>query len=315
MGEQLANAVTILLVAASAGTWIILLFVWASSGRLLKFEPRLRPRWKLSEALLVFLVFHWPFLMGVALELREGWGVSQTVVPNDGHWSEDAVGSDAPNGEELGLHPVLVLIQSDPRPSTFVACLLMVAVVAPLAEEFVFRLVLLGYFLQQEKRWRLRWPAVRSFPRAGFPVALISAWFAGLHARRTEQLPNPEAIWSGLLFTSFIGLLAVATVIKLAGAKSGPFFANLGFSRSRFLTDVRLGAIGFLALTPPLSLLQAGLMPVFAKWGVVPDPIPIFALSVALGVLFASTGRITSCLILHMLHNLASFLLLVLSLM
>ncbi len=83
----------------------------------------------------------------------------------------------------------------------------------------------------------------------------------------------------------------------------------MGIWPDKWWEDLRVGAVAFLAIVPPLWLLQALLLPFLRSWGVAPDPLPIFVLALGLGTLFYRTGRLTPSLALHLLTNLASFVL------
>lgn len=312
MGEQIALALVLGLGLASLLTWFYLLSRWVSRGQLLDYEPRIRPRWRGGEVFIVFLIFHWLLLLSGLFELL-------AALSGGGHWGQESsplpVAMTPEELEKLVLHPVIVLVQSEPSTLTVLTCFLVVAILAPVSEEVVFRLVLLGYLLRKEKRWRIRAGWLRRLPRGAVSVVVISLWFAFLHARPISEPPHPSDVWVGLIVTGFFGLIAIATTMILAAGKQGGFLVNMGLEGRKWWTDFRLGAVAFLALTPPLWILQLRLVPVFARWGMVPDPVPIFVLSVGLGALYAYTGRVAPSIVLHMLHNVASFLLGVLSLL
>lgn len=309
-GEQLLGAGIGVLFVASGLTWLVILVRSLSGLPVLRYEPRIRPRWRAGEVLAVFLLFHWMFLIGLFLRIQETLFSPRKEERVTFRRLESAL--EPPAGDEATedqiAHPVIRLLRKNPEPATMLVCFFLVAAWAPISEEFIFRLVLLGFALRQEKLLRLRIALLSSLPRGALSVAAVSLWFALLHARGAEEVPDDESIWAGLVFTAVIGALSVLLIAAMAGSKPGRYWENLGIHPEKWRSDLRLGVLAFLAVTPPLWWLQAKLAPVFASWGIAPDPVPIFLLSVALGAVTASTGRIVPALILHMLHNFASLL-------
>ncbi|MCS7239041.1 MAG: CPBP family glutamic-type intramembrane protease [Thermoguttaceae bacterium] len=317
-GELLGTAVIALLLGASLLIWVTILARWIGRLPVLPYQPRLIARWTGKEVLAVFLLFHWSFLFNFVFQILE------IVTPEDPASSVTATSAEEePVPESNGqkdiqekdiLHPVIILLQSDPSPSTLLICSFLVVVLAPVAEEFVFRMVLLGYALQKEKYWRISRTKPLNLPRGGLSVLIVSLWFAFLHGRVSgEGPPHQKAIWGGLILTGALALVTIVLVFSIAASKGGSFWQNLGVLPQKLLSDLWLGTLGFLAVSPPLWVVQAQLVPIFAKWGIAPDPIPIFLLALALGTLTATTGRIVPAIMLHVWHNFSSLLIALLS--
>ena len=66
----------------------------------------------------------------------------------------------------------------------FLLCVISAAVVAPISEEFLFRVLLQGWLEALEHRWRRQMPTLRRLiPRGTGPILLTSLLFARLHFR------------------------------------------------------------------------------------------------------------------------------------
>ncbi len=71
---------------------------------------------------------------------------------------------------------------------------------------------------------------------------------------------------------------------------------------SKIFHDVRTAGVTFLAVTAPVLAINVAASELLPK-SVVSDPIPIFFLATALGILYYRTHRIVPSLALHMAFN------------
>ena len=79
-------------------------------------------------------------------------------------------------------HPLVKMVRDEPGSQTLILATLMAVIVAPLVEEFLFRVVLQGWLEKRESRWRRAgYPLFRGVPRGFGPIVLSSALFALLH--------------------------------------------------------------------------------------------------------------------------------------
>jgi len=325
MGELLAEVVVLVTVLVSLVTGAKLWNRLRKNEELLPYEAGRRPYWSGVEALVVFFLFHWGLILGLALELLFGGLpspspeqplIEQVLMHSDLQWefSEEA-SSSAENAspssdwEELVVHPVFLLLQADPSLGTVLWCSAVVVLLAPIVEEVIFRLVLLGYLAERERRWRRRVRFLRGFLPGLIPVVGISLWFALLHGRSAEEIPAVEEVRQAMNFTAQLGIVTLLAVMIMAAGKRGGFLANMGVDLRKLGYDLKVGALACVVVTPPLWLLQAQLTRLLAPLGWVPDPVPIYFLAVVLGMLYYRTGRVVASVVLHVLHNLASFLL------
>jgi membrane protease YdiL (CAAX protease family) len=107
-------------------------------------------------------------------------------------------------------HPVETMLRGDLSPSTVVLAFVSAVVLAPLAEELLFRAVLQGWLTQlfvraELNEQRAEIPQVQTKaevgsqpgatpgrPRSWYPVVITSILFAGIHS---EQMPAPIALF------------------------------------------------------------------------------------------------------------------------
>jgi len=222
-------------------------------------------------------------------------------------------------------HPLTILIQkSGSHPLVILVCFLTAVVVAPLAEEFVFRVV-----MQCGIESTLR----REFGHSVWmrlPVLITAMFFAAIHFRPPVQ-PEIDQPYIDQLFKEMtsvmIGrLLAVAIVIVIFRSFYRIRWNDIGLWEGaallRSATVRRIGrdALGalllFLMIIIPVSIVNVAVV-TFAKsdWAVahgisasMVDPIPLFLFALVIGTLYYRTRRFASVFFLHAFFNLYGFL-------
>ena len=206
----------------------------------------------------------------------------------------------------LQEHPITQLIvrgQADPR--VFLVVFLVGVVIVPIAEEFLFRLLLQGYVEKQEARLRkfLRLHGIHSALRGLFAVLCSSTIFAAIHWRSTAEETPLQEMFDGFL-ALIIGYFAVLTTITtyllfIRGASPG----DLGIDWRKIPGDCILGMKAACFLLPPVYLLNIGLVKSVGTLGFTLDPIPIFFFAVGTGLLYYRTHRILPCIVPHVMLN------------
>ena len=290
----------VLLAAFSVSGWfsISILRRWLRGEPVVAYAPRRRVPWHGGDVLAVLIVY-------VALITQAIFAVRWWLGP-------DLVRPLADAGPTDEAHPIVRLIAGG-NAWMLVAAVATAVIVAPLVEEFLFRVLLLGYLEDAWRRWRRAAPALRRLgPAALAPVVVVSLLFAWLHVRShaTHYTPQYEA---GMLFgQEAAAVLTVLFAIVLLRCRAGADAADFGWSPQHLAADVRLGFTAFCAMATPLYLLQFALQWLLPK-GVAPDPAPIFLLALALGTLYHRTHRIAPSLAMHVSLNATSMLLLLLT--
>jgi membrane protease YdiL (CAAX protease family) len=184
-------------------------------------------------------------------------------------------------------------------------------IVAPIFEEFMFRVLLQGWLEARWSRRRRRHPALRRPPWSWLPVVLPAAIFAVIHVRLGRAPQSPQfltAMFLGQIAAS-LATFGVAIVVLRLGA--GATAADLGWQPRKLPGDAKLALVALLAAAPPLLLLQFDLHEAlnWAGMTIAPDPIPLFFLALVFGVLYQRTHRIAPSLFMHMAFNATSIVL------
>ncbi|NLY00680.1 MAG: CPBP family intramembrane metalloprotease [Rhodopirellula sp.] len=281
-------------IAACLATWIWIATRLARGEPVLPYEPRRRVPWRFGDVAAVFLIYLFPALLGLALSFT---GVAA------GRGQPD----EAARPEEVGVsHPVLDLLATDPGFLTLVFCIFVVVAVAPVVEEFLFRLVLQGWLERVERR-RIR---VRAMPppiRGLMPVLVTAILFASLHFRVAQPKLEPTRVVDMLIQVAVWNLVVLATGVALLRMRRGATLVDFGVVPERILPDIGLGLLTFFAVAAPIYSLQAVLHFLLSDW-FAPDPITLMFFAMALGLLYFRTHRIVAPVTLHMALNGTSLL-------
>lgn len=284
-----------LLVLVGASVFVGWLVVWRLRSKLpvLPYQNRRQVPWRAWQVMAVFLVMEFPLLAGVLLSLLLG---------------PQAAGAGASQaGEEVDVrHVIEDLLRADPSPTTWLLCILVAVVVAPIVEEFTYRLILQGWLEAEERLCRRRVPELRRLIPGVVPVVLVSLLFALRHFRLAsrpmgadliKQIMVFQAVWSTFVFTFALAFLRIF---------SGATAADLGFVGKKFLADVRLGLLAYAGIMAPLIFLQIGITTYILPDNVAADPIPLFFLALVLGCVYYRTHRVTPAIVIHMAFNATS---------
>ncbi len=188
-------------------------------------------------------------------------------------------------------------------------CGISTVVVAPVVEEFLFRVVLQGWLEALESRHRRRMPTLRRLlPRAFMPITLTSLLFAMMHFRVEGPPPDKRFLLFMMIGGSAAGLVTAALAALALHWRVGATAADFGWSPRTIGRDAGLGMAAFGAVAVPIYVLQIVLFQFFPKY-VSADPITLFLFALVLGTLFFRTHRIVPSIVLHASLNATSFLL------
>ena len=156
------------------------------------FEPRRTVPWSGVDVLALLAAYF--LIASLALFSAErllGWDFNPNRIEADEAPHVESPESAAAGHEPIELdraHPIVVLLAKRPGIGTFLLCLATVVVMAPIAEEFFFRLVLQGWFERIDLRFR------RLFRYSGRLVGTAGPRFvAALRVLQSASVP-PEAI-------------------------------------------------------------------------------------------------------------------------
>ena len=198
-------------------------------------------------------------------------------------------------GGEGYQHPIVQMIQKGKdEPIVLFVAFVSVVVVAPLIEEFLFRLLLQGWL--HAKLLLFRVPCA-----AGIAMTVTSLGFALIHAGDSGNI----GVWP-LFFLFFVSsminlmifIFGIVYLILVRKAKMTQWlFGTVPFFRSGFFT-VAGYCLLVVVFCQGLGVIL-GLM--FENMNV--SPIPIFFFSLALGALYSKTKNLLYCILLHACLN------------
>ncbi len=205
-------------------------------------------------------------------------------------------------------HPIVVLLHARPDVGTLLFCFLMGVVVAPVGEEFLFRLLLQGRLEDTERRLRRRWPPLRFVLRGLIPVLLVAGLFAVLHTRGADVSLDPDQTFRALRRMSLIWAVLVSGSAAWICYRTGARLADFGVVPRQIPGDILLGAGTFLAVAAPMFVIQGVLTLAVQrlKLPVVADPVAVLFFGTVLGVVYYRTQRIVPSVVIHALLNFTS---------
>jgi membrane protease YdiL (CAAX protease family) len=182
-------------------------------------------------------------------------------------------------------------------------------IIAPLTEEFLFRLLFQGWlskFFQQVLLKKLKHSLLVSFLSGVFPIVLVSTIFAAAHGGKRMTQPVDVQFYS-ILGVGIVDMLIFCFGVVFLRITYGVTLSEIGFRVNRIFSDIFVAVLTFLWSTPFILGLHALLRNSFPDRNT--DPVPLFIFSIILGVLYYRSGRIQLCFVLHALLNGFSFLL------
>jgi membrane protease YdiL (CAAX protease family) len=315
----LADIAALAVIVGGVSVWLTIFRRILQRRPLVPFEPRRPVPWNGFDVLVVLFgyvclggllvlaanqVLGWEFDT-VQAEVSDVQQVETPVdePPTEENQEEPQVGEpeEGDNGIDLErAHPVVVLLSGDSSPGTFLLCLFTVVIMAPLAEEFFFRLLLQGYFEKLDFRCQRVWRF--SGQLLGLmPILLSSLLFASLHAREPEDPLPVEQLIQLFAIDSVTKILLVTGAVTYLALFRGATWRDLGFRLDTFWKDLGLALAAFLAVIVPIYLLQEGLGLLLPDK--VPDPVPLFFFAIALGYLYFRTHRLMPAILLHLIFN------------
>ena len=311
MNDPFQNAFTLAAGIGAAAAIAVSSLVWIAIGRrilrgnpLVPYEGRRPVPWKTIDVAVIFGLYFLPMLVGLAVFAfqapsgGESAGVAEISQP---------VTTEAADGEEVDTqHSAIDLLRQDGTVLTWVLCVLAAVVVAPVAEEFLFRFVLQGWLEAVEHRRRR--PGMRRLARGARPIMISSLLFAATHFRLAEPAADPDRLRMAFVIQMGWSLLAVAYAVAWLRFRTPDLTAaDLGIDPGKTKSDIGLGLAAFLAVACPIYLLQFVLTSLWPN--IVPDPIPLFFFALVLGFLYYRTHRLLPSIVLHMALNGATLLL------
>ncbi|MCE5269387.1 MAG: CPBP family intramembrane metalloprotease [Planctomycetaceae bacterium] len=286
--QIVAATFVMLMIAGCVTVWAIAIGRWRRGQPVIPYQPRRPAPWHGIDVAIVITMFMVtaPLLM----QLTRSW------------WHAPApVAAPARIDHAETEHPLERVLVERPSVSAVLVCVALAVVVAPVTEELLFRLLLQGWLESVERRWRRRLVALRQMTAGLLPISAVALLFAAVHYREPERgdVTTIVRLQNVQVAASLITVIVLVWWLRFA---AGATMVDLGIVRGKLMADIKLGLLAFVAVTGPIYAIwfvAQRLLPA----DVVTDPIPIFGLAVALGVLYYRTHRIVPAIALHMAFN------------
>ena len=289
------ESVEVLAVVTCLMVWIWTIVRSLEHRPVAPYQPRRPVPWRASHLAMIVL-FYLTLQYGMILGIHAFLGTTPKTV------SQGA-------GESTTAHVVGQLL-AEGNPWILLLCCVSAVVVAPLAEEFFFRVLLQGWLEAFWHRRRRQMPADlrRWLGNGAVPVGLTAILFAMAHFR--VQMPRINATFLTLVLAgdAVVRVIAFLFAVALLRFHAGATAVDLGWTRGKLRSDVELGVGAFLAVAVPIYVMQVVLGHLLPE-SIAPDPIPLFFFALALGVIYYRTHRITPLIVLHAVFNGTSLLL------
>jgi membrane protease YdiL (CAAX protease family) len=295
LSQERALYVLAFFLCVSAGLWARLVARWQKGEPILPLARRRPVPWLGQDVLLVFFI-------SLLIPMGMAGAVHSWLPANNGLPADD-------QKKELA-HAAQQLLRTK-EPAAVAVAAIMAIVVAPLIEEFLFRVLFQGWLEAVWSRRRKKHPELRLAPLSSIPVVLPAAIFAIMHLRFGKAALSPDVLLVGFLSQMAADLLVLALAIGFLRFAVGATAADLGWNVEMIPSDARLGGLALLIVTPPILAMNTGLTLLVNATGamVAPDPIPLFVLALVFGTLYQRTHRLAPSLVLHMAFNATSIVL------
>ncbi len=208
-------------------------------------------------------------------------------------------------------HPLSRLIlqsrtQGQAMPILLVAFLSAV-VLAPLTEEFLFRLLLQGWL----QKWLQNEVRIGNITAGILAISVVSLGFASLHGGQHPP-QSTETLFYGILGLTVGNFLTLCLgVAYLCKKYRLPLPLVFGIKRTQLCPDLFAGLAYFFSVGIVILALSSTLREHYPNAST--DPIPLFIFSLALGLLYFTRGRLLPAITLHVCLNGFSFAVLVCS--
>ncbi len=282
-------------IAAFLLTWTFLAIRLASGkGILPKQNPLRRARWRGDACFLILAAF--VAIPSFALAVMMFLAPENPTGKSTGKPAEKT--AVVQENDSQTEHTALVFLEKNPSPLKFLFMASYIALVAPFFEEFIFRLIIQGWFDAREREIfrRKRGNGWRS-------VILVAILFSLMHFRKaTPTYPSEHTL--GVQF----GTLAVTSILVLAFSiwlLKGPLGLNwreIGLDFRSWKKDLCLGALGFGAAAE-LTYLTQGVLAAPLKNYCAPDFIALIPIALVFGILYWRTRRLLPGFTAHAIFN------------
>ena len=294
--DVIVTNLRLLAIVACGVVWVKIALRWLRRLPVLPYQPRRPVPWRAFDVVLIASMY--VFLQVVVLNAAYKW----FAVPREAV-AEAAKAAPVNIDDPMSrAHPLTRALSEGRDTWTILLCTLLAVIVAPITEEFVFRLVLQGWLESLERRMRRRVPFLRGVFAGLMPIMMVAVLFAAMHGREAGSRIEPSVLVFLLAIQCMANLLTVVLSVCWLRLAAGATLADFGVVPSKIFHDLRTAGVTFLAVTVPVLAINVDMNELLPK-SLVADPIPILFLAMALGMLYYRTHRIVPSLALHMAFN------------
>jgi len=282
-----------LLLSASIVVWTVALILSRHGLQVIPWSRRPPVGWSGWEVLAIVCLY---LSLGVVLQgALTPWltGVFSGAAAPD-------IAIESPTGPPD--HQITQLLRTNAGPGTWLLCGLSAVLVAPLLEEFLFRVLLQGWLEKKESTLRENLGLLRRWPPGTVPVLLSSLPFALLHWRSGSRSLHSHELLALLTINTATNLATLIAAVFLLRGLGSATWRDLGLDVRRVGLDLAVGVLGCVAILGPAYAIQFGLQ-LFLPGRIATDPIPLFLLALALGYIYYRTHRLLPILVLHAIFN------------
>jgi membrane protease YdiL (CAAX protease family) len=283
-------------IVACGVVWAKIALRWLRRQPVLPYQPRRPVPWRAFDVVLIasLYIFSQVVVLPVAYKCFD---LSREAVLQAVKAAPLNV-----NNPMSRAHPLARVLAENPDVWMILLCVVSAVIVAPIAEELIFRLVVQGWLERVERRLRRRISFLRGILAGVAPVTTVAILFAAMHGREAGSRIEPSVLVFLLAVQCMANVLTVVLSVCWLRFAAGATLADFGIVPSKMLHDLRTAGVTFLAVTVPVLATNVAASELLPR-GVVSDPIPIFFLAIALGILYYRTHRIVPSLALHMAFN------------
>jgi membrane protease YdiL (CAAX protease family) len=273
--------------------WVAIIERMASGKPVLPYQPRRRVPWQFWDLMAVMFFF----ISGVTIAIYLlRYFLPLAIIESS---------NTAAFGRNSASNPIIQLLAAKSW-ATLLLCGTSAVVVAPIAEEFFFRVLLQGWLEKVDRAWRRSLPNVRRWmPLGVMPIFITSVIFASQHFHKESQMVDVEIFTVLLACDAMVRILTIIFSVIYMHWRVGATAFDFGWEPKKLLADARLGVITFLVVAVPTYGCMIGVKKILPE-SIAPDPIPIFFFAIALGLLYNRTHRIVPSIALHMALNASS---------
>ena len=283
-------AVVMAVWACFAAPWLYVFVRLRRRLPVIPFQPRRGVPWGGPETAASFAVY---VLVPTCLVLvSQGWLDLEDAEP-------------LADGQQARLdvqHPIARLLLEGQNVWVVVLSVVTALVIAPVVEEFLFRIVLQGWLEKLENLSLRRLPGFRRTIRGAFAVVVSSLLFAAVHFRVPAPAKSLDWLSYQMAVQAAAGLLTLVVCVGLLRFGARATWEDLGVVPAKLWADTKLGLTAFLAVTPLVYVLQI-LLTVTLRADIVTDPIPLFFLAMVFGTLCYRTHRVAPAIVMHATFN------------